>query len=94
MRKTYQRIMAEYGTVAVVVYFSIFFLVLFSAWTAIHFGWQPQSVVGNVGSFTAAYLATKVTQPLRIASTLVLTPVIARGYERFTGRTSAPTASE
>jgi hypothetical protein len=94
VRKAYQRILAEYGSVAVVVYFTIFFVVLFSAWVAIHLGWQPQGVVGNVGSFTAAYLATKVTQPIRIASTLVLTPVVAKVYVRFGGKVPVPMSAE
>jgi ABC-type siderophore export system fused ATPase/permease subunit len=90
VRKTIQHLLAEYGTVAVVVYFTIFFTVLGAAWIAIHLGWRPDSVAGNVGSFTAAYLATKVTQPIRIASTLALTPLAARVYERFARKEPAP----
>ncbi len=90
MRKTIQNVLAEYGSVAVVVYFTLFFIVLFGAWLAIHLGWRPQSVAGNVGTFTAAYVATKVTQPLRIAFTLALTPLAARVYERFAGERAPP----
>jgi hypothetical protein len=86
VRKTIKNIFTEYGTVAVVVYFGIFFAVLFAAWAAIHLGWQPESVTGNVGAFTAAYLATKVTQPVRIATTLAVTPLAARAYDRFARR--------
>jgi hypothetical protein len=85
MRKTLKRV-SEYGTLAVVVYMTIFFLVLFTAWGAIHLGWQPTSVTANVGSFTAAYLATKLTQPARIASTVAITPFVARVYGRVHGR--------
>jgi hypothetical protein len=81
VRKTIRNLLAEYGAVAVVVYFAIFFAVLFAFWGAIRLGWHPASVTGNVGAFTAAYLATKVTQPLRNAATLALTPLAARGYE-------------
>ncbi len=83
MRKTFKHILTEYGAVAVVVYFAIFFAVLFAFWGAIRLGWHPASVTGSVGAFTAAYLATKITQPLRIAATLALTPLAARGYERM-----------
>jgi hypothetical protein len=76
---------AKYGSVAVVVYFSIFAVVLTGMWVAIHLGWQPQSVTGNVGALGAAWVATKVTQPLRIAATLALTPLAARLYARFGG---------
>lgn len=86
MRRTIKHILAEYGTIALVVYLSIFFLVLFAAWGAIHLGWKPQSVAGNAGAFTAAYLTTKVMYPVRIAGTLALTPLIARIYERVVRR--------
>lgn len=89
MQKTVQRILAEYGPIALVVYFAIFFVVLFAAWAGIHFGWRPQSVAGSVGTFTAAYIATKLTQPARIALTLVLTPLVARVYRRFARKPAA-----
>jgi hypothetical protein len=86
VRKTLKHILAEYGTIALVVYLTIFFLVLFTFWAAIHLGWQPSSLAANVGGFTAAYLATKLTQPVRIASTLALTPVVARLFQRVGGK--------
>ncbi len=86
VKKTIQNLLAEYGTVAVIVYFVIFFAVLGAFWLAIRLGWQPTSAAGSVGTFAAAYIATKLTQPLRIAATLVITPVIARLYERMRGR--------
>ncbi|HEX5831450.1 MAG TPA: hypothetical protein VFY16_10750 [Gemmatimonadaceae bacterium] len=86
MKKTLSHILAEYGVVALTVYLTIFATVLGAFWAAISFGWRPGSVVGNAGAFTAAYLATKVTQPLRIAATLALTPFVARGVERLRGR--------
>lgn len=92
MRKTVKHILVEYGAIAVVVYFAIFFTVWFGFWAAIRFGWQPTTTAGTAGTWVAAYLATKVTQPLRIAATLVLTPLIAKVYERVTGR-AQPQAS-
>jgi hypothetical protein len=86
LRKTIQHLLTEYGTVAVIIYFAIFFAVLFGFWAAIRLGWRPSSAGGNVGAFTAAYIATKLTQPLRIGATVLLTPVVARLYERLTGR--------
>ena len=88
VKKTIQKLLAEYGTVAVVVYFVIFFAVLGAFWLAISLGWQPTSAAGSVGTFAAAYIATKLTQPLRIAATLVITPFIAKLYERMRGRES------
>jgi hypothetical protein len=86
VKKTVQKLLAEYGTVAVIVYFVIFFAVLGGFWLAIRLGWQPTSAAGSVGTFAAAYIATKLTQPLRIAVTVVVTPFIAKLYERLRGR--------
>jgi len=86
VKKTVQKLLAEYGTIAVVVYFVIFFGVLGAFWLAIRFGWRPTSAAGSVGTFAAAYIATKLTQPLRIAATLVVTPLVAKLYERMRGR--------
>jgi hypothetical protein len=90
VRKTIQHLLAEYGAVAVVIYFTIFFAVLFGFWAAIRLGWRPTSAAGGVGAFTAAYIATKLTQPIRIGATVLLTPVVARVYERVTGRRRTP----
>lgn len=86
VRKTLKHILTEYGATAVVVYLTIFFAVLLAAWGAIHLGWQLDGMTQNVGAFTAAYLATKVTQPLRIAATLALTPLVVRVMDRFRPR--------
>ena len=82
VKKTVQNLLAEYGTVAVVVYFTIFFATLFGFWLAIRLGWRPSSAAGTMGTWAAAYIATKLTQPIRIAATLVVTPVVAKLYER------------
>jgi hypothetical protein len=74
--------MVEYGAVAVVVYLTLFTLTWAGFYAAIRFGWEPSSTAANVGIWTASYLATKVTQPLRIAATVISTPFIAKWYER------------
>ena len=86
MKKTVQKLITEYGTVALIVYFAIFFAVLGGFWLAIRFGWRPSSAAGNVGTLAAAYIATKVTQPIRIAATLVVTPIVAKLCGRVRGR--------
>lgn len=99
MRKTFKQMLAEYGAIAVVVYFTIFFSVFFGAWLAIRQGVDLAAVAArvglgdgrlaaNLGAWTVAYLFTKVLQPVRIAATLLLTPLIARVYERATGRSA------
>jgi ABC-type siderophore export system fused ATPase/permease subunit len=86
LKKTVQNLLTEYGTVAVIVYFTIFFAVLGGFWLAIRFGWRPTSAAGTAGTLAAAYIATKLTQPIRIAATLLVTPVVAKLYERMRGR--------
>ena len=94
VRQTIKHILAEYGAVALVVYFAIFFAVLFGFWAAIRFGWRTESTAASVGTLTAAYIATKLTQPLRIAATLALTPLAAKLYERMGGRRTARASAE
>ena len=86
MRKTLSNLLTEYGAVAVVLYLVIFALVLAGAWFALKAGWSPASASGKAGTFAAAYIITKLTQPIRIGVTIVLTPFVARLYERITGR--------
>ena len=81
MRKTLKHVLTEYGTVALALYLAIFAVVLFGSWIAIRAGWSPTSAGGKAGTFAAAYVVTKLTQPLRIAATVVLTPLLAKGWE-------------
>ena len=80
-----QNLFSEYGRTAIIVYFTIFFLTLFAFWTLLTVGvdirtWSYFSSLGEIGAIGLAYAATKITQPIRIALTLVLTPVIARAF--------------
>lgn len=88
-RKQYQDLVARYGKVAIITYFSIFFSVLFAFWAAVSsgadiagslgaLGLDTTSASSRSGTFVVAYGFTKLTQPLRIAATVVLTPLIAR----------------
>jgi hypothetical protein len=96
MRKTFKELFAEYGIVAVIAYFTIFFAVWIAAWAAIQrgvdlralatrVGLSPNGMVANLGAWGAAYLFTKLLQPVRIGVTLLLTPVVAKLYERVRG---------
>jgi hypothetical protein len=96
MRKTFKELFAEYGAIAVVVYFVIFFGVWVGAWAAIQrgvdlralaarVGLSSSGIVANLGAWTAAYIFTKLLQPVRIGATLLLTPLIVRLYERVRG---------
>ncbi len=73
--------MAEYGAIAVVVYLVLFAAVLMGSYFAIRFGWTAKTTAGTAGIWTAAYIVTKITQPLRIAATVVLSAFIGRLWE-------------
>ena len=80
-----QDLFSEYGRTGIIVYFTIFFLTLFGFWTLLTVGvdirtWSYFSSLGDVGAIGLAYAATKITQPIRIALTFVLTPVAARFF--------------
>jgi len=77
-----KHLLAEYGPIAVGIYLILFFAVFFGIYLAIYAGWAPQSVAGNASAWTAAYLLTKLTQPLRIGATVLITPVVGRLWRR------------
>lgn len=69
-------------------------------WMAKLSGWFPwlagsgASAGSAVGTWGAAYIATKLTQPLRIALTFALTPLIASWIARFKKPPAAPGAPD
>jgi hypothetical protein len=81
-RKRLKQLLAEYGKLALYVYLAIFALVLAGFALAISMGIKVESAAGQAGIWGAAWLATKVTQPLRILATLALTPLVARLLRR------------
>ena len=79
-----KRLFDEYGKLALITHLSIFALVLGSFWIALSAGADIEAA-GNIetaGVFGAAYVATQLTKPVRIALTVVLTPLIARLLRR------------
>jgi hypothetical protein len=89
----FRDLVLEYGVIALIVHYVIFALVIVGFWAAMRAGWEPTGAAGSVGTWTAAYVATKVTQPLRIVATIAITPFIAKIYERMTGQVPARAAS-
>src|SRR5687768_8073147 len=77
LRNKWKTLLAEYGRVAIGVYLAIFALVFTGAAIAIHLGFSFEGVAGSAGTLGAAWLATKLTQPIRIIATVALTPLVA-----------------
>ena len=82
MKKTLKEILTEYGAIAVVVYLVLFVLVFVGSYFAIRFGWKTNTAVGTAGMWTAAYIVTKLTQPLRIGATVLLSAFLGKMIER------------
>ena len=86
MKTKMQDMFAQYGRMGIIVYFGIFFLTFFLFWLALSVGVDISSwdffsgKLEKLGTIALAYAATKLTQPIRIGLTLVLTPLIARFF--------------
>jgi hypothetical protein len=76
-------LLAEYGRVALYTYLGLFAVVFAGFAVAIAAGVQVESAQGGAGVLGMAYLATKVTQPIRIAATIALTPLVASAIARL-----------
>ena len=90
LKERIKQLMVEYGSLAVWVYFGIFAIVLLSFWVAIKLGIKTDSAAGTAGTIGAAWVATKLTQPLRIIATLALTPAVMRGLRWLKTRGQLP----
>ena len=76
MKEKLKKLMAEYGRIAITVYLSTFLLAMGGFTIAITRGFEVEGASATAGTLGAAWVATKLTQPIRIAVTLALTPVI------------------
>lgn len=79
----------EYGRVAIYTYLVIWLTVLAGFVIAISAGVSVSTTGGGAGVLLSAWLATKLTQPLRIAGTLAATPVIAAVLKKWRKRAPA-----
>jgi len=82
MKDKLQKLISEYGRIAFAVYLSIFALTMLGFGLAIAQGFEVDGVSSTAGTLGAAWVATKLTQPLRIGATLVLTPMVGAVINR------------
>lgn len=78
LKQRFENLVAEYGPSAIALYFGIFFLTWTAFAVAIQRGFEVEGATAGMGTWAAAWVATKLTQPVRIAATFVLTPLVAR----------------
>lgn len=67
----------EYGTIAIVTYFTLSILSIIGFSVAIWTGVKPSSETGLLGVIFAGWALGKATAPIRILITLALTPLVA-----------------
>ena len=91
MKARLEKLLAEYGRVALYTYLSLSLLTIAGFSIAIGAGFAPSSATGIFGVIGAGWLAAKATMPLRILATLALTPLIATLVRRITRRKSPVT---
>jgi len=86
VKLTWRERLQEYGSIGLVTYFVVFALTVVGFYVAISAGIEIEGVVGESSTWFAAWVATKVTQPIRIAVVLALTPLVAAVWHRLRGR--------
>ena len=88
-REKLKTLLEDYGRVAIYTYVVIWLTVLAGFIIAISAGFDVASKTGGAGVLLSAWVATKLTQPLRIAGTLAATPLIAAALKRWRKASSA-----
>ena len=74
----WDQVKAEYGKIALFTYLTLWALVLGAYFLAIALGMEVEGAGATGSAIVGSWVAAKVTQPARIALTIVLTPMVAR----------------
>jgi hypothetical protein len=82
-REKLKLLLEDYGRIAIYTYLVIWLAVLAGFIVAISAGVEVATKTGGAGVLLSAWLATKLTQPLRIAGTLAATPLVAAGIKKW-----------
>lgn len=84
-----KELIAKYGTIAIVLHVVIFCVVMAGFAVAIAAGFDVkggEGATGLLGVLGAAWVAAKLTSPIRILVTLALTPLVAAALDWFKGK--------
>jgi len=82
MKARFKLLLATYGRWFLGVYLALSVLAYVGFFIALKAGFRPDGVGESVGTFVAAWLASKVTQPVRLAVAAAATPFVARLFQR------------
>jgi hypothetical protein len=88
-----EKLLAEYGKIALVTYLALSLTAIAGFSVAIAIGAEPSTATGLFGVIAAGWLAAKATMPIRILATLGLTPLVAALVRRV-GKRPAPAELE
>lgn len=91
-REKLKNLLSEYGNVALGTYIVIWVLTLAGFAIAISMGIAVEGAASGAGLAGATWLATKLTQPLRIGGTLALTPIVAAVLRKLRRRREVQSA--
>ena len=94
LKGRFERLIEEYGKVAITTYLVLWVGTMAFFYVAITLGFEIEGMAAGAGGLGAAWLAAKVTQPLRIGATLLLTPLVARVWHRFRPTTPRVVAAD
>ena len=87
--------LAEYGPIALVIYLSLSALTILGFYIAIKSGLRSgDSTSGDAGTLLAAWLAAKITLPLRIGATFLLTPIVVALLHKFRPKAQPQSTSD
>lgn len=80
-------LMTEYGPIAALVWFALFFFTFAVAYLALQAGFDLTKTTSSSAATSAvglggAYVLTQLSKPIRVGLTLILTPVAARFFRR------------
>ena len=82
LRKRLAALYRTYGRIALVIYMVMWILTVAVFGAAIYVGFKASSATGLLGTIGAAWLAAKMTTPLRILATIAITRPIAGWWRR------------
>lgn len=82
LKGRYQDLVAEYGAVALGIWFGLAAVVFLGFTVAIRMGVSVEGAAGSAGTFGAAYVGLQLTKPVRIVATLALTPFVGQWVHR------------
>ena len=79
-----KQLFVDYGPIAIVIHFSVFFMTWGGFYLALSSGvdltqwdWLPDFVATG-GNIAISYVITQAFKPIRLAITLLLTPIVGR----------------